>query len=110
MPRYCLTLGLKPDPALIADYVEAHRHVPAAIEQSIRDAGILAMQIYEHNAQLFMLLDTTDDFTFERKAAMDRANPAVLAWEDQMARFQNVSASDDPVTRWQTMQCVFVLS
>ena len=110
MPRHCLTLGLRPDPALIADYIESHRHVPAPIQQSLRDAGILAMEIYEHNAQLFMVIDTTEDFTFARKAEMDRNNPAVLAWEQQMARFQNVSASADPVTRWQPTRRVFKMT
>jgi L-rhamnose mutarotase len=110
MPRHCLTLGLRPDPTLIAEYIEAHRNVPEAIRQSLRDSGILAMQIYEHDAQLFMLLDTTEDFSFERKAAMDRNNPAVLAWEHRMARFQDVSAAADPVSRWQPARCVFELT
>ena len=109
MPRYCLTLGLKADPALIAEYIEHHRNVPEPIKQSLRDAGILDMQIYERNAQLFMIIDTTDDFSFERKAELDRCNPAVLEWEQLMARFQDVSAEADPVSRWQPMQKVFAL-
>ncbi len=109
MPRYCLTLGLKPDPALIAEYIEHHRHVPEAIRQSLRDAGILDMQIYERDAHLFMIIDTTESFSFDRKAELDRANPAVIEWEQRMARFQDVSAEADPVSRWQPMQQVFAL-
>ena len=109
MPRYCLTLDLKPDPVLIAEYIEHHRNVPPAIQQSLRDAGILAMQIYQHATHLFMILETTEDFTFERKAALDRNNPAVLTWENLMARYQAVGPEEDPVTRWQTMQEVFTL-
>ena len=33
------------------------------------------MQIFELDGLLFMIMDTEDDFTFERKAAMDEANP-----------------------------------
>ncbi len=109
MPRYCLTLDLLPDPKLIAEYVEHHRVGRREIRQSICDAGILNMQIYHLNERLFMIMDTSDDFTFERKAVMDKANPDVQAWERLMSRYQNVDAESDPSARWQPMKKIFDL-
>jgi L-rhamnose mutarotase len=110
MQRYCLTLDLRPDPGLIAEYVEHHRVGRETIHASIRDAGVLDMQIYHLNGRLFMIMETTDDFTFERKAEMDKANPEVQAWEALMSRFQDVGSDSDLSNRWQLMERIFVLN
>jgi L-rhamnose mutarotase len=110
MKRYCLTLDLCPDEQLISEYIELHRKGRPEIHQSIREAGVLDMQIYNLDGRLFMIMDTSDDFTFERKAELDRANPAVRLWEEQMTKFQNVSPDSDPTTRWQRMEKIFDLA
>lgn len=110
MQRFCLMLDLRPDPALIAQYLQHHRAVWPEIQQSIREAGVLDMQIYNSGNRLFMIMDTTDDFTPERKAAMDGANPKVLKWERLMGRFQQVDETADPTTRWVRMDKVFQLA
>jgi L-rhamnose mutarotase len=57
-----------------------------------------------------MIMDVADDFSFERKAAMDAANPKVLEWEALMGNFQAVPAGADPVKRWGVMDKVFDLA
>jgi L-rhamnose mutarotase len=109
MKRYCLTLNLRDDAALIAEYIEHHREGRPEIHQSIRDAGVVDMQIFELDGRLFMIMDTADDFTFERKARMDAANPKVQEWEALMARFQDVDAAGDPSAKWQLMTKIFQL-
>lgn len=109
MQRFCLTLAMYPDPALIAEYRDRHRHVWPEVLQSLRDAGVVDMQIYLHSNRLFMVMDTTDDFTLERKAAMDRANPGVMQWEREMAKFQQADPDTDASGRWERMECVFHL-
>ncbi len=109
MQRFCLTLDLRPDDTLIAEYLAYHRAVWPEIQESIRDAGVLDMQIYRLGKRLFMIMDASDDFTFERKAAMDRANPKVMEWEALMGRFQDVGEGSDPVARWQPMEKIFQL-
>jgi len=109
MKRYCLTLKLRPDPALIAEYIECHRAVWPQIHQSIRDAGIVDMQIFELDGRLFMIMDTADDFSFERKAAMDAANPAVQEWETLMERFQDVGPDAGFEAKWKLMEKIFQL-
>ena len=109
MKRYCLTLDLRPDPALIAEYIERHREGWPEIHQSIRDAGVLDMQIYELAGRLFMIMDTADDFSFERKEELDKANPRVQEWEALMSRFQNVGEGADPSAKWKVMRNIFEL-
>jgi L-rhamnose mutarotase len=109
MKRFCLTLNLRNDPALIAEYIDFHREVWPEIRQSIRDAGVLDMQIYELDGRLFMIMDTDDGFSFERKALLDAANARVQEWEALMARFQDIGADADPGAKWKLMQKIFQL-
>lgn len=109
MQQFILTLNLYPDAQLIDEYIGRHAAVWPEVLQSIRDAGVLDMQIYRHGTQLFMLMDTTDDFTFERKAAMDRANPVVMRWEQEMAKYQAADPAADASAKWQPMDRIFSL-
>ncbi len=112
MPRYCLTLKLRDDNALRAEYIEQHKAVWPEIKQSIRDAGVLDMQIYERDGRLFMVMETEDEFSFERKQAMDLANPRVREWETLMSRYQDADLPDpsDPSAKWQRMDRIFQLA
>lgn len=109
MQRYCLTLDLRRDEALIAEYVELHKEGRPEIHASIREAGVLDMQLYELDGRLFMIMDVTDDFSFERKAAMDAANPKVQEWEALMAKFQDVGPDADLNAKWKLMRKIFQL-
>jgi len=44
--RYCLTLDLKDDPQLIAQYKEHHKNVWPDTIQSHRDVGIENLELY----------------------------------------------------------------
>jgi L-rhamnose mutarotase len=105
MQRFCFTLDLRPDPTLIAKYLDLHRDGRPEIHRSIRHAGVLDMQIFIlGNRLFFMIMDTTDSFTLEHKAALDRANPSVVEWERLMSSFQNVDPSGDSTEKWQLMK------
>ena len=110
MRRFCLALDLRPDPTLIQEYIEHHKAVWPDILASLHAAGVLDMQIYNTGNRLFMIMDTVDDFSLEKKAAMDAANPRVLEWETLMGRFQQVDSDANPTTRWVEMTKVFQLS
>ena len=110
MKRFCMSLDLRPDPALIAEYIRLHQDVWPEIRESIKVAGVLDMQIYHLNGRLFMIMDTTDEFKLEQKAAMDTANLKVMEWETLMAQFQQVDETANPAKRWQRLEKVFQLS
>ena len=107
MRRYCLTLNLKDDPALIEEYKSYHQNVWPEIIESHREAGIEHMEIYLHGIQLFMIMDVNDDFSFERKAELDAANPKVVEWEMLMLNYQ-APREDAPMSgRWELMEPVY---
>jgi L-rhamnose mutarotase len=107
MKYYCLTLQLRDDPELIAEYEAHHQHVWPSVLRSLQDAGILSMQIYRIETRLFMSITTTDDFSFEKKSMMDNANPEVMQWEALMAKYQYALPGTNLAEKWQPMDKVF---
>jgi len=79
--KYYWALDLKDDPVLIEEYKVYHRSVWPEIIQSIKSAGIEEVEIYSVANRLFMIMTVNDSFSFEKKAAMDAANPKVQEWE-----------------------------
>jgi L-rhamnose mutarotase len=107
MKRYCLTLDLKNDPKAIEAYDEYHRNVWAEIKKSLGDSGINSMQIYRAANRLFMIIEVSDDFTFERKAKLDNSNPKVQEWETLMSNYQQRLPFAKPGEKWVIMDKVF---
>ena len=112
MSRRVLILDLKDDAALIAAY-EAHHApgaVPEAIVRSIREAGIEAMDIYRSGNRLVMVMETAEHFDPAAKAAADAADPAVIAWEEAMDRYQQRLPWAPPGAKWIEATRIFALS
>ena len=109
MKRYCLALDLKDDPQLIAEYEAYHREVWPEIKKSIIDSGIADMEIYRFGSRLFMVMETTDGFSFENKAKMDAGNQKVKEWEQLMWKFQQPLPATKPGEKWVLMERIFVL-
>jgi len=110
MRRYCLALDLKDDPELIAAYEAHHRKVWPEIISSIRGAGITQMEIYRIANRLFMIIETTDHFTFESKAQTDHGNAKVQEWEALMWKYQQPLPGAKPGEKWMLMDKIFDLS
>ncbi len=107
--RYCLALDLQPDAALIAEYEAWHREVWPGVKRSILDSGIESMEIYRLEDRLFMIMETGPDFSFERKAVMDAANPEVQRWEELMWKYQLAIPGGKPGEKWRLMERIFLL-
>jgi L-rhamnose mutarotase len=107
--RYCLTLDLKDDPKLIAEYRRYHEKIWPEITGSIKDAGILDLEIYLRGTRMFMILEVDDTFSFEDKAEADRKNQKVQEWEDLMWKFQKPLPDAQPGEKWLPMERIFVL-
>ncbi len=65
--RYCLTLDLKDDPKLIAEYKRYHEKIWPEITKSIKDAGIVDLEIYLLDTRMFMVMEVDEQFSFEKK-------------------------------------------
>ncbi|PID92180.1 MAG: L-rhamnose mutarotase [Bacteroidetes bacterium] len=107
--RYCKSLNLRNDPALMADYRKAH--APGAvwpeITRGMYDVGILDMEIYLIGNRLFMIMDTVPEFDHERDMARLADMPRQGEWEKTMSRFQQSEAGDRADEKWQLMERIY---
>jgi L-rhamnose mutarotase len=109
MKRYCLALDLKEDSKAINAYVEYHQKVWPEVLESLKEAGIVDMEIYRIRNRLFMILKVSPEFSFEKKAALDLANSKVQEWESLMSRYQQPLPGSEPGEKWCLMERVFKL-
>ncbi len=109
MNKYCLALDLVDDPKMIEEYKEYHKKIQPEITASIRNAGIYNMELYLLGNRLFMIIETADNFSFERKNEMDLANPKVQEWENLMWKYQKALPMAKPGEKWILMENIFKL-
>ena len=109
MKKYCLALDLNNDPNLIAEYIEFHKNVWPEIQKSIKDAGVINLEIYNVADRLFMIMEVDANFSFEEKAKMDAANPKVQEWETLMWKFQKALPQAKSGEKWIFMDKIFEL-
>ncbi len=108
--RFCLTLDLKDDPELIAQYKRHHEKIWPEIAQSMQDIGIEDMEIYLLGTRMFMIMEVDEDFSFEAKAKTEKLNPKVQEWENLMWTFQRALPQAKPGEKWLPMQRIFKLA
>lgn len=109
MKRYCLALDLKDDPALIAEYEVYHRKIWPEIERGIKDSGIESMEIYRTGNRLFMIMETLDNFSFDKKSIADATSVKVQEWEQLMWKYQQALPHARPGEKWILMNKIFEL-
>jgi L-rhamnose mutarotase len=107
--RFCLTLDLKDDPTLIAEYKRRHEKIWPEITESIRNSGVVDLEIYLLGTRMFMIMEVNENFSFEAKAAADRLNTKVRQWEDLMWRFQQPLPQAAAGEKWMLMERIFKL-
>jgi len=58
--------------------------------------GVIAFEGYWLGGETFV--------SFDKKAAMDAANPKVIEWENLVSNYQAVAPGSDPVRHWERME------
>ncbi|MEO6453601.1 MAG: L-rhamnose mutarotase [Ginsengibacter sp.] len=109
MKRYCLALDLIDDSVLIKEYEEYHKDAWKEITASIKDAGIADMEIYRVGNRLFMIMETEDDFSLEKKKEMDSSNLKVQQWEQLMWKYQQALPTAKDGEKWILMNRIYKL-
>jgi L-rhamnose mutarotase len=107
--RYCFTLDLKNDPKLISEYKRHHKKIWPEVTKSIKDAGIVNLEIYLLGTRMFMVMEANDKFSFEAKGKADRENPKVREWEELMWKFQQPLPNAKPGEKWLLMERIYEL-
>lgn len=110
MKRYCRALDLVDDPALIEKYIWYHapENQWPEMNQLIREAGVLDMEIYRFGTRMFMIMEVEDDFTFERMHEINQS-PVSQKWEELMWEFQVPVPGAGEGEKWVLMEQVFKL-
>lgn len=109
--RYCQTLELVNDPALIEKYKFWHQNENRwpEIPKGIREVGILDMEIYILGNLLFMIVETPLDFdwdtAFGKLATLNRQ----AEWEEFVAKFQLTRPGATSSEKWKLMERIFSL-
>ena len=109
--RYCLTLDLQDDPALIEEYKHWHKseHIWPEIPDGIRSVGIQNMQIYLLGTRMFMIIETRPGFNFEKDMVRLSTLPRQKEWEEFVCKFQKTSADSSSSEKWKLMDKIFEL-
>ena len=109
--RHCLALDLKDDEELIEEYKRYHApgNTWPEITESIKDSGIVDMEIYLTGNRLFMIMEVDESFDPEKKAQMDASNPKVQQWENLMMKFQQLLPWAADGEKWVNMERIFKL-
>jgi L-rhamnose mutarotase len=109
LKKYCWALDLKADEKLIDEYKAYHQAVWPEIIASIINTGIEDLEIYASGNRLFMIMKVNDSFSFEKKSAMDTANPRVQEWETLMWKYQQALPIAKEGEKWLLMDKIFQL-
>ena len=107
MKRYCQTLTLKDNPTLVEKYIEVHSHVWPEIIEGQHAVGILSMEIYSRGNVLFMIVDTVDDFDWEKDMERLSQMPRQAEWEAYVSQFQGCDPTATSAEKWQLMTKIF---
>lgn len=109
--RYCRTLDLRNEPALIAEYCRRHarEHIWPEVLEGIREVGILEMEIYRAGTRLFMIVETPVDFDWDEAMQRLATLPRQQEWEDYMSVFQVAQSGSTSAEKWQPMERIFHL-
>jgi len=109
--RLCFACDLIDKPELILEYKRYHAKENAwpEITQSIKDSGIIDMEIYQVSNRLFMIVEVDETYCPERKQKMDNANPKVQEWEQLMWKFQQAPPGAKEGEKWLPMEQIYKL-
>ena len=109
--RLCFACDLVDNPELIKLYKQYHSegNTWTEITKSIKDAGIIDMEIYILANRLFMIMEVDETYSPERKQKMDTDNPKVQEWEELMWKFQQAPPGAKEGEKWLPMEQIYKL-
>ncbi len=109
--RYVQTLDLHDDPDMIREYRKWHskEYHWKEVRDGIRAVGILEMEIYILGTRLVMVVDTPEDFDWNKAMQKLATLPRQAEWEAFVSKFQGCNAQATSNEKWQMMERMFYL-
>jgi L-rhamnose mutarotase len=107
--RYCKSLELKGDPALIEEYKKLHAMgaVWPEITAGMKEVGIIDMEIYISGTTLFMITDTKADFDHDKAMAKLATLQRQAEWETLVSKFQKTQSYASAGEKWQIVERIY---
>lgn len=107
--KYCQTLNLRDDEELISEYVRRHsaEEFWSQIGEEMRQVGILDMEIFISGNKLFMIVETPEDFDWDKAFSELSRMPKQIEWEEYMSIFQDCGEGLSSTEKWQLMDRIF---
>ncbi len=110
MQHFGLTIELKDDPELIAQYKAYHADPWPEPLQGLGEVGITDMKIFLLGRRMFMYMTATDEFDPARDfPRYVEQNPKAKEWDELMRAFQQQVPEAKEGEWWATMELVFDL-
>ncbi len=109
MKRFAQTVMLRDDPEVIRRYEQYHANAWPETNAGLLSVGIQRMFIYRFGRQLFMFMETTDDFDVDRDMPRYMENPRAREWDQMMAQFQETVPGAPVGSKWVPMKEVYAL-
>ena len=109
MKRYAMTVMLRDDPEVIRRYEEYHASAWPEVNSGLLKCGILRIFIYRFGRQLFMYMETGDDFDMDRDLPKYMEDPKAREWDEMMADFQETVPGAPEGSKWVEMKEVYAL-
>ena len=106
MKRYGRTVNLRDDPAVFAQYDAYHAQPWPEVTAGVQGSGVLRLYIYRFGRQLFMFMETTDDYDPNRLYG-DPVPARAQEWDDLMRSFQVPVPGAPPDGTWVDMKEVY---
>ncbi|MBN2315014.1 MAG: L-rhamnose mutarotase [Sedimentisphaerales bacterium] len=107
--RYCKSLELENDPALIAEYKKLHAMGATwpEITAGMKEVGILDMEIYISGTTLLMIMDTQADFDHDQAMTRLAMLPRQAEWETLVSKYQKTSSDASAKEKWRLIERIF---
>ncbi len=109
MNRLCFACDLISDPELIDAYIKRHQSIWPEITESLKEAGIINMEIYNIENRLFMIMEVEAHFSLYKKAKMDAGNDKVQEWEALMWKYQQKLPWANEGEKWLPLNQIYSL-
>ncbi|MEO1451489.1 MAG: L-rhamnose mutarotase [Bacteroidota bacterium] len=104
--RFVWTLLLQEDPELMAEYRRVHGMGMAwpEITSNMKSIGVKDMEIYLHDTQAILIMDTRPDFDLEEVGPKWQKLPREEEWQAYVAKFQRTDPESSIQEKWQDMK------
>ena len=109
MKCFAQTCLLKDDQEIIKKYEKYHSNVwPEVVEGSYK-CGVRRTFLYRRGRQLFMFMETVDNFDMERDMPKYMEDPKAREWDELMRTYQTNFPDEPEGSTWVPMKEICVL-